>query len=71
MFTHLQDVLEDVLLHVSVVHTHRASADLGAVQHEVIVLSSDLFAHKQASITSQSVSQLSSRERYTNKHAAL
>ena len=40
--THLEDVLEDVLLHRRVVHAHRAAADLDAVEHQVVVLPADL-----------------------------
>ena len=42
--THLEDVLEDVLLHRRVVHAHRAAADLDAVEHQVVVLPADLRA---------------------------
>lgn len=49
--THLQDLLEDIFLHDSVVDTHRATTNLYAVEHKVVVLSAHLRIHTVQSDT--------------------
>ena len=43
-FAYLQDLLEDILLHSSVVYTHGAATDLNTIEDKIVVLSAHLHA---------------------------
>ena len=42
MATYLEDLREDVLLHVCIMHAYGTASDLHAVQHEIVMLATYL-----------------------------